>query len=48
MLTQQASRMWDVQEPTSLFEKSRGRRPWWCGQPLRGEGLGRDGILHGT
>ena len=24
----------DVKEPTPLFEKSRGRRPRWCGQPL--------------
>ena len=42
--------MWDVKEPTPLFEKSirRGRRPRWCDQPLRVEGLGRDGTLHGT
>ena len=25
--------LWDVKEPTPLFEKSRGRRPRWCGQP---------------
>ena len=31
-----------------LFEKSTGRRPGWCGQPLRVVGLGRDGTLHGT
>ena len=24
--------LWDVKEPT-LFEKSRGCRPLWCGQP---------------
>ena len=40
--------MWDVKEPTQLFEKSRGRRPPWCGQRLRVVGLGRDGTLHGT
>ena len=40
--------LWDVKEPTSLFEKSRGRRPQWSGQPLRDVGLGRDGTLHGT
>ena len=40
--------LWDVKEPTPLFEKSRGRRPRWCGQPLRVVGLGRDGTLHGT
>ena len=40
--------LWDVKEPTSLFEKSRGRIPRWCGQPLRVMGLGRDGTLHGT
>ena len=40
--------LWDVKEPTLLFEKSRGRRPRWCGQPLRVMGLGRDGTLHGT
>jgi len=40
--------LWDVKEPTSLFEKSRGRRPHWSGQPLRDVGLGRDGTLHGT
>jgi len=40
--------MWDIKEPTLLFEKSRGLRPWWCGQPLRVVGLGRDGTLHGT
>ena len=40
--------MWDVKESTLLFEKSRGCRPWWCGQPLRIVGLGRDGTLHGT
>ena len=37
-----------VKEPTLLFEKSRGRRPRWCGQPLRVVGLGRDATLHGT
>ena len=40
--------LWDVKEPTLLFEKSSGRRPRWCGQRLRVMGLGRDGILHGT
>ena len=25
--------LWDVKEPTPLFEKSRGRRPQCCGQP---------------
>ena len=25
--------MWDVKEPTPPFEKSRGHRPRWCGQP---------------
>ena len=25
--------LWDVKESTLLFEKSRGRRPRWCGQP---------------
>ena len=40
--------LWDIKERTPLFEKSRGRRPWWCGQPLRVVGLGRDGTLHGT
>ena len=25
--------LWDVKEPTPLFEKSRGRRPRCCGQP---------------
>ena len=40
--------MWDIKESTQLFEKSRGRRSRWCGQPLRVEGLGRDGTLHGT
>ena len=39
--------MCDVKEPTLLFEKSRGRRPRWCGQPLRVVGLGRDGTSHG-
>ena len=34
--------MWDVKELTPLFEKSRGRRPRWCGQPLRVVGLGSD------
>ena len=34
--------MWDAKEPTPMFEKSRGRRPRWCGQPLRVVGLGRD------
>ena len=24
--------LWEVKEPTTLFEKSRGRRPRWCGQ----------------
>ena len=33
--------LWDVKEPGPLFEKSRGRRPRWCGQPL----LGRVGYL---
>ena len=28
--------LWDVKEPTPLFEKSGGRGPWWCGQPLQG------------
>ena len=28
--------LWDVKEPTPLFDKSRGHRPWWCGQPLLG------------
>ena len=37
--------LWDVKEPTPLFEKSRGRRPRWCGQPPRVVGLGRDGHL---
>ena len=37
--------MWDVKEPTPLFEKSSGRRPRWCGQPLRDVGLGSDGTL---
>ena len=40
--------LWDVKEPTSLFEKSRGRRPQWSGQPVWDVGLGRDGTLHGT
>ena len=40
--------LWDVKEPTPLFEKSRGRRRRWCGQPLRVVGLGRDGTSHGT
>ena len=40
--------LWDVKEPTSLSEKSRARRPWLCGQPLRIVGLGRAGTLHGT
>ena len=26
--------MWDIKEPTPMFEKSPGRRPQWCGQPL--------------
>ena len=26
--------LWDVKEPRPLFEKSRARRPRWCGQPL--------------
>ena len=25
--------LWDVKEPTPLFEKSKGCRPRWCGQP---------------
>ena len=25
--------LWDVKEPTPLFEKCRGRRPQCCGQP---------------
>ena len=25
--------LWDIKERTPLFEKSRGRRPRWCGQP---------------
>ena len=25
--------LWDVKEPTPLFEKSRGRTRRWCGQP---------------
>ena len=40
--------LWDVKEPTSLFKKSRGRKPQWCGKPLWVVGLGRDGTLHGT
>ena len=40
--------LWDVKEPTSLFKKSRGRRPQWCDKPLWVVGLGRDGTLHGT
>ena len=40
--------LWDVKEPTLLFEKSKGQRPRWCGQPLWVVGLGRDGTLHGT
>ena len=40
--------LWDVKEHTPLFEKSRGRRPQWCVQPLWVVGLGRDGTLHGT
>ena len=40
--------LWDVKEPTSLFEKSSGRRLHWSGQPLRNVGLGRDGTLHVT
>ena len=40
--------LWDVKEPTLLFEKSRGRRPRWCGQLLRVMGLAMDGTLHGT
>ena len=40
--------LWDVKETTSLFEKSRGSRSRWCGQPLRVVGLGRDGTSHGT
>ena len=24
--------LWDVKEPVSLFEKSRGHRPWWFGK----------------
>ena len=39
---------WDVKEPTSLFEKSSGRRLHWSGQPLQNVGLGRDGTLHVT
>ena len=26
--------LWDVKEPTPLFEKIKVRRPWWCSQPL--------------
>ena len=44
----QAKKAKKVKEPTLLFKKSRGRRPRWCGQPLRVVGLGRDGTLHGT
>ena len=33
---------------TPLSEKSRGRRPQCCGQPLRVVGLGRDGTSYGT
>ena len=40
--------LWDEKEPTPLSEKSRGRRPWLCGQPLQIVGLGRAGTLHGT
>ena len=40
--------LWDVKEPTPLFEKSSGRRPRWCVQPLWVVGLARDGTLHGT
>ena len=41
--------LWDIKEPTPLFEESKGHRPWWChGQPLWVEGLGRDGTSHGT
>ena len=25
--------LWEVKEPTPLFEKNRGRRPRWCSQP---------------
>ena len=33
--------MWDIKEPTPMFEKSRVRRPQWCGQPLlTGCGIG--------
>ena len=32
--------MWDVKEPRPLFEKSRGRRPRWCGQTLQEIGKG--------
>ena len=28
--------LWDIKEPTPLFEKSRGRRPRWRGQPFLG------------
>ena len=28
--------LWNVKKPTPLFEKSRGRRPRWCSQPLLG------------
>ena len=40
--------LWGVKDPTSLFEKSTGRRPRWCGQPLRVVWLGGDGTSHGT
>ena len=28
--------LWDVKEPTPLWEKSSERRPWGCGQPFLG------------
>ena len=39
--------MWGVRT-TQLFEKRRGRRSRWCGQPLWDVGLGMDGTLRGS
>ena len=33
--------LWDVKKPTSVFKKSWGQEPRWCGQPLQVVGLDR-------
>ena len=30
--------LWDIKEPTLLFVKCRGHRPWWCGTTVKWAG----------